>query len=106
MDVIPAATQGLRPLIQPNPDDGRIMNSMRTTFKIHESVLQRLREEALRGRKTMSELAEGAIRNLLCDLERARNENREMPPLPSWNSGGANVDISNRDDLYDAMEGR
>lgn len=29
-----------------------------------------------------------------------------LPPLPSFQSGGALVDVADRDALYDAMEGR
>ncbi len=28
-----------------------------------------------------------------------------LPPLPTFNSGGARVDVSDRDALYEAMEG-
>jgi hypothetical protein len=50
----------------------------------------------------MSELVEIALRRLL----QARPEPSELPPLPSFDSGGALVDIADRDALYHAMEGR
>jgi hypothetical protein len=50
----------------------------------------------------MSELVESALRQLL----QSRPEPVEVPPLPSFDSGGALVDVSDREALYQAMEGR
>jgi hypothetical protein len=50
----------------------------------------------------MSELVESALRLLLT----AKECPRSMPPLPSFKSGGAMVEISDREALYDAMERR
>ena len=50
----------------------------------------------------MSDLVETALRNLL----QSRKTPVEPPPLPTFNSGGALVDVSDRDALYQAMEGR
>ncbi len=51
----------------------------------------------------MSELVEIALRKLLSD---AKRKVEALPELPSFDGGGARVDISDREALYDAMEGR
>lgn len=48
----------------------------------------------------MSELVETALRALL----QPRETKIELPPLPTFKSGGARVDISNREALYEVME--
>jgi len=50
----------------------------------------------------MSELMESALRLLLT----AKEASRPIPPLPAFKSGGPLVEISDRDALYEAMEGR
>lgn len=75
---------------------------MKTTLNIDETVMARLKREAARQRKTMSELVETALRLL---FER-QDQEPELPDLPSFDSGGAHVDIADRDALYQAMEGR
>lgn len=81
---------------------GRMVSHMKTTLNIDDSVMARLRREAARTGRTMSELVETALRNLL----HSRREREPLPPLPSFNSGGALVDIADREALYRAMEGR
>ncbi len=75
---------------------------MRTTLVIDDSVMIRLKREAARSGRTMSELVETALRNLL----RSRREHEPLTPLPSFDGGGALVDITDRGALYGAMEGR
>jgi hypothetical protein len=75
---------------------------MKTTLTIDDAVMARLRREAARRGCTMSELVETALRLLL----QARPEPAALPPLPSFKSGGHLVDITDRDALYHAMEGR
>lgn len=75
---------------------------MKTTLNIDGSVFSRLKQEAARQGKTMSELVETGLRLLF----RTAKEQRDLPPLPTFRSGGHLVDISNRDALYDVMEGR
>ncbi len=76
---------------------------MKTTLNIDDQVMQRLREEAARQGRTMSELVEAALRRLLDEGE-AREAS--LPELPRWDSGGARVDVADRDELYRVMEGR
>jgi hypothetical protein len=75
---------------------------MKTTLNIDASVMARLKREAVRQGRTMSELVEAALRALF----RAKKTRKALPPLPSFKSGGQLVDIADRDALYQAMEGR
>ena len=61
-----------------------------------------LKREAARQGRTMSELVESALRLFL----QSQKRRHQLPPLPGFRSGGALVDISDRDALYHAMEGR
>lgn len=78
---------------------------MKTTLNINDTVMRRLREESARRRTTMSALVEAGLRLVLADSGAEEGESGPLAPLPSWNSGGHRVDISNREDLYGAMEG-
>ena len=80
-----------------------MVSHMKTTLNIDDSVMQRLREEAARRGTTMSALVEAGLRRVLAP-EVAAKRPEELPPLPSWNSGGHLVDIDDRDALYRAME--
>jgi hypothetical protein len=75
---------------------------MKTTLNIDETVMSELKREAARQGRTMSEMVETALRLLL----RSQRKRGVIPPLPTFHSGGALVDISDRDALYHAMEGR
>ena len=75
---------------------------MKTTLNIDDTVMARLKREAARQGRTMSELVETALRMLL----RTRRDSAALPPLPTFQSGGALVEIADRDALYQAMEGR
>lgn len=75
---------------------------MKTTLNIDDGVMIRLRREAARSGRTMSELVETALRGLL----QAKPAAVALRPLPSFKSGGALVDIADREALYRAMEGR
>ncbi|MDE3243412.1 MAG: ribbon-helix-helix protein, CopG family [Nitrospirota bacterium] len=75
---------------------------MKTTLVIDDRVMARLREEAARQGKTISELVEAALRLML----QTQKPKQAIPPLPSFHGGGYLVDIADRDALYQAMEGR
>ncbi len=75
---------------------------MKTTLNIDDTVMAQLKREAARQGRTMSELVETALRMLL----RGGKTRGEVPPLPTFKSGGALVDVADRDALYQAMEGR
>ncbi len=80
----------------------RMVFHMKTTLNIDDTVMTRLKREAARQGRTMSELVEAALRLLF----QRQPETPELPELPSFDSGGALVDIADRDALYQAMEGR
>lgn len=79
-----------------------MVSHIKTTLNIDDTVMDRLRIEAARSGRTMSEIVETALRDFL----RERPDREPLPPLPSFDGGGAGVDISDRDALYRAMEGR
>jgi len=76
---------------------------MKTTLIIDDRVMVRLREEAARRGETISTLVESALRLL---LEPSSEGIGELPPLLSFDGGGALVDIADRDALYEVMEER
>lgn len=73
---------------------------MKTTLNIDDTVMASLRRESARTGRTMSELVETALRQLL----RRRSDVTELAPLPTFDSGGALVDVADRDALYRVME--
>ena len=75
---------------------------MKTTLNIDDSVMARLKREAARRGCTMSELVESALRLLLT----ARETPRPLPSLPAFKSGGALVEVADREALDEAMAGR
>lgn len=76
---------------------------MKTTLNIDDSVMNKLKQEAARQKRTMSELVETALRQL---FRTQKTQKGELPPLPSFRGGEPLVDIADRDALYQAMEGR
>lgn len=81
-----------------------MVSHMKTTLNIDDTVMQRLREEAVRRGTTMSALVEAALRRILDDSSSSHGRRDELPPLPTWNSGGLLVDVANREELYRVME--
>jgi len=75
---------------------------MKTTLVIDDNVMKRLKARAAHEKRTLSELVEAALRRFLD----TRPERRALPELPAFDSGGALVDLADRDALYQAMEGR
>lgn len=75
---------------------------MKTTLVIDDQVFSRLKQEAARQGTTISHLVEMALRLM---LDKAVS-NEPLPPLPAFNGGEWLVDISDRNALYDALEGR
>jgi Ribbon-helix-helix protein, copG family len=66
---------------------------MKTTLQIDDAVMARLRQEAARTGRTMSELVETALRRLYQSWHRRR----ELPGLPSFRGGGVLVDVADRE---------
>lgn len=79
-----------------------MVRHMKTTLNIEDAVMEALRTESARTGRTMSELVETALRQFL----RRRPRAAALRPLPVFESGGALVDIADRDALYRQMEDR
>lgn len=75
---------------------------IKTTLNIDDTVMARLREEAARRQRTMSELVEAGLRLLFQSEHSARA--RKLPALPKLRSGGHCVDVADRDALFQAMD--
>src|SRR5579871_6550150 len=86
----------------PYSHTGDMVFCMKTTLNIDDTVMAELKREAARQGRTMSELVETALRLLL----RSPRRRGALPELPRFHGGGALVDISDREALYHAMEGR
>ena len=80
------------------------MKTTKTTLNIDDAVMRRLREEAARRGTTMTALVEAGIMRVLEPAAPYVIERDALPELPRWNSGGALVDVANRDELYAAMD--
>lgn len=77
---------------------------LKTTLNIDDTVMARLRREAARQNRTMSELVEAALRLLFHSGQPKRK--KKLPRLPCFHGGKPRVDIADRAALYDLMEGR
>jgi hypothetical protein len=73
---------------------------MKTTLEIPDHLMRELKARAASDGKTMSELVESALRTLL----EQKSETKELPPLPTWNSGGFLMNIDSRAEWYDQIE--
>lgn len=73
---------------------------MKTTLNISDKVMRELKRQAMHQGRTMSELVEDALRMSF----RNKAKTQDLPPLPEFHTGGAKVDVANREALYDAME--
>ena len=87
------------PRLPYNHIDGMV-NHMKTTFNIDDTVMQQLRVEAARRGTTMTAIVEAGIRHMIANGGVTRDKTKELPPLPTWNGGRALVDISNREELF------
>lgn len=72
---------------------------MKTTLSISDATMRAVKREAARRGQTMSELVESALRQALAQPR----PTGKLPPLPVHSSGGARVDVADRNALYDAM---
>jgi plasmid stability protein len=72
---------------------------MKTTLNIDDAVMTKLKREAARQGRTMSEMVETALRLMLHE----KKKRVPLPRLPTFSSSML-VDISDRDALYRAME--
>jgi hypothetical protein len=65
---------------------------VKTTLNIDDTVMAELKREAARQGRTMSEMAETALRLLL----RSQRKRKTIPAPPTFRSGGVLVDIADR----------
>jgi hypothetical protein len=75
---------------------------MKTALTIDDQVMSRLKQEAPKQGRTMSELVEVALRRLVDE----RPSRKRLPRLPGFDGGGQLVDVADREALYGVMEGR
>lgn len=73
---------------------------METTLNISDETLARLKQEAARRGRTISEIVEESLAGLLPTSKAERT----APPLPSFHGGVERVNIADRNALYDVME--
>ena len=76
---------------------------MKTTLVIDDQVMLRLKQEAAARRVTMSELVEAGLRQVLAQPAGVAEAVQPWPQLPTWDSGGACVDVADRAALEYAM---
>jgi hypothetical protein len=74
---------------------------MKTTLNISDMTMRELKQRAAQQGRTLSELVEAALRAL---LQKQKAAPPDLPPLPEFSSGGARVDVANREALYEVME--
>jgi hypothetical protein len=73
---------------------------MKTTLVIDDQVMRRLKQEAARQGRTISEMVESALRHLLePDTARA-----PIAELPTFRGGRELVDVADREALYRTMD--
>ena len=75
---------------------------MKTTLEIDDGLAQQLREEASRRDTTVSALVEEGLRHIL--EPSLPDEQEDLLLLPTWDSGGALVDVANREELYEVLD--
>ena len=72
-----------------------MVSHMKTTLNIDATVMARLKREAARQGRTMSEMVETALRLML----RGERKHAPLPELPTFRGGRELVDIADRDAL-------
>ena len=75
---------------------------MKTTLEIDDGLAQQLREEASRRDTTVSALVEEGLRHIL--EPSLPDEQEDLLLLPTWDSGGALVDVANREEQYEVLD--
>lgn len=79
---------------------------MHTTLVIDDQVMKRVKQEAARREITISALVEAALRAHLDGPERAGTSPPDPVRLTTLDLGAPLVDVSDREALYQTMEGR
>ena len=79
-----------------------LVNHMKTTLNIDDQLMAKVKQEAARQGRTMSEFIESALR---VALQANRKQSRQTA-LPTFRGGTFRVNVGNNDALQDFMEGR
>jgi hypothetical protein len=74
----------------------------KTTLNIDEHLMTRVKQEAVRQGRTMSEFIESALRLAL----QTRAKPARLTPLPTFRGGQFRANVADRDSLLDFMEER
>ena len=79
---------------------------MRTTIRIDEALLARVKEIAARTGKTITVVIEDALRESIGRRDLAAHAERRIRPLPTFGKGGTmpGVDLDDGASLLDLME--
>ena len=75
---------------------------MKTTLVINDRIMLKVKEEAVRTGRNISELVETALSEFL--KPKKKGANKGIKTLPSFNSGRCYVDISSRNDLFNILD--
>lgn len=73
---------------------------MKTTLVLDDAIVAKLKREAARQRRSMSELVESALRLMF----REPAEQPKLPRLPLFSSGGLLVDVADRAALSEVLD--
>lgn len=76
-----------------------VVNHMKTALNIYDRVMTRLKREAARQGKTMSELVEAVLRMLL----EQKKKDVPLSDLPYFDGGVPRVNVANREALYEFL---
>lgn len=79
---------------------------MRTTLNLDDSIVRALKREALNSGRTMTEVIESSLRETLFRKRSAAQKPFRLGMVTIKGSVNPGVDLTDRDNLLDAMEGR
>jgi hypothetical protein len=75
---------------------------VKTTLNIDERLMAKVKQEAARQGRTMTEFIESALRLAL----QSRRGKARLTPLPTFRGGSFRTNVADNDALQDLMEGR
>lgn len=75
---------------------------VKTTLNIDERLMAKVKQEAARQGRTMTEFIESALRLAL----QSRRGKARLTPLPTFRGGPFRANVADNDALQDLMEGR
>lgn len=75
---------------------------MKTTLVINDRIMLKVKEEAVRTGRNISELVESALAEFL--KPKKKSNTKKANSLPSFKAGKTYIDVSSREELYRVME--